>query len=222
MIDYDFLEKVCVYKNNKLTWLKDEIHPSVYLLKIGEDIYIGSSWNLKERILSWTRNFLHAQSLSDTLRVAFDENRSFIVYILERVIIGDIRVREQFYINLLHPSLNSYKTVGSLKSDYMENKIQNGFFHLRTAQHFEDYGINPSFAAKRMGMSSYEFNKQMQRPSHDFLYKVARILDISFLGFFTKEPYYTANMPQIINGKAYKLIEKTKCGAKFDLRKEDE
>lgn len=48
MFDYDLLEKCCVYKNNTLTWFTEEIHPVVYMLKIGEDNYIGSTWNIKK------------------------------------------------------------------------------------------------------------------------------------------------------------------------------
>lgn len=135
-----------------------------------------------------------------------DKSQSIIVYIMERIIIGDIRVREQFYINLINPTLNTLKTTNSTRLDFMEDHIQNGFFQLRTSECFKKHHINPKDIANKLGMSAYMFNMEMQFPSHDFLYKVARTLDIPFIDFFTNEPYHPQGTYNIINGKTVKLM----------------
>lgn len=128
MFDYDLLEKCCVYKNNTLTWFTEEVHPVVYMLKIGDDNYIGSTWNLKNMVNNYITALPKGEYNAKSVQNAYNRNQSIIVYIIERIIIGDIRVREQFYINLINPTLNTFKTTSTTKLDFMENHIQNGFF----------------------------------------------------------------------------------------------
>lgn len=208
MFDYDLLEKCCVYKNNTLTWFTEEVHPVVYMLKIGDDNYIGSTWNLKNRINNYITALPNGKYNAKSVQEAYDKNQSIIVYIMERIIIGDIRVREQFYINLINPTLNTLKTANSTRSDFMEDHIQNGFFQLRTNECFKKYHINPKDIAEKFGMSAYMFNKKMQFPNHDFLYKVARTLNIPFIAFFTNEAYSPQGTCCTIDGKIYEVTEK--------------
>lgn len=204
MFDYDLLEKCCVYKNNTLTWFTEEVHPVVYMLKIGDDNYIGSTWNLKNRVNNYITALPKGEYNAKSVQNAYNRNQSIIVYIIERIIIGDIRVREQFYINLINPTLNTFKTTSTTKLDFMENHIQNGFFQLRTNECLKQHHISPNTVAEKLGMSAYMFNKKMQYPTHDFLYKVARTMDIPFIDFFINEPYYPQGVYFKIDGKVYK------------------
>ena len=86
----------------------------------------------------------------------------------------------------------------------MENHIQNGFFQLRTNECLKQHHISPNTVAEKLGMSAYMFNKKMQYPTHDFLYKVARTMDIPFIDFFTNDPYYPQGVYFKIDGKVYK------------------
>lgn len=207
MFDYDFLETCCVYKNDTLTWLTEERTPIVYILKIGIENYVGSTWNIHDRINNYVTTLPKGNYAAKAVQDAYNKSNSFVCYILERIVIGDIRVREQFYINLIKPSLNTLKTASTAKSDLMENRIQDGYFHLRTSACLKEHNLSPKQVAEKLGMSAYLFNKKMQFPSHDFLYKVARTMEIPFLDFFTNEPYYPQGTSSIveIDGKTYIL-----------------
>lgn len=208
MFDYDLLEKCCVYKNNTLTWFTEEIHPVVYMLKIGEDNYIGSTWNIKNRINGYIATLPNGKYNAKSVQEAYNKSDAFICFIVERIVVGDIRVREQFYINLINPTLNTLKETSITKSDLMENHIQNGYFQLRTDECFKQHNIRPKEVADKLGISAYSFNKMMQFPSHDFLYKVARTMNIPFIDFFTNEPYYRQGVFWELDGKIYKATPK--------------
>lgn len=208
MFDYDFLETCCVYKNDTLTWITEERTPIVYILKIGTENYVGSTWNIHDRINNYVSTLPKGNYSAKAVQDAYSKANSFVCYILERIVIGDIRVREQFYINLIKPSLNALKTASTAKSDLMENRIQDGYFHLRTSACLKEYNLTPKQVAEKLGISAYLFNKKMQFPSHDFLYKVARTMEIPFLAFFTNEPYYPQGTSGTvkIEGKIYEFI----------------
>lgn len=207
MFDYDFLETCCVYKNGTLTWITDEHAPVVYILRIGEENYVGSTWDIRNRINNYITTLPKGNYNAKSVQDAYNKVNSFVCYILERIIIGDIRVREQFYINLIKPSLNTFKTASTTKADFMENRVQDGYFHLRTSACLKEYNLSPKYVAEKLGMSTYSFNKKMQFPSHDFLYKVARTMNIPFIAFFTNEPYHPQGTSSTIkiDGKTYAL-----------------
>lgn len=210
MFDYDLLEKCCVYKNNTLSWLTEEIHPVVYMLRIGNGNYIGSTYNIKNRITNYVNSLPYGKYKAKAIQEAYDKSPAIIVYIMERIVTGDIRVREQFYINLISPTLNTAKYVSSDTPAFIDEHIQNGYFRLRTQECLKEHDITTKAIAQKLGISTYQFNKTMQFPNHDFLYKVARIMDIPLIAFFTSEPYHPQGVYANIGGKTYKLRAKNK------------
>ena len=189
MFDYDLLDKIGVWKNGVLTWFTEEDFPVVYMLKIGEDNYIGSTWNIKNRINGYVTSLPNGKYQAKLVQSAYDKNDCIVIYLLERIIVGDLRRREQFYINLIHPTLNSQYNVGTNKSDFMENHVQNGLFLLRTNECLKEHNISPKRLADKLGISTFMLNKMLQRPSDDDLLKIARLLDIPFTDFFTKQSF---------------------------------
>lgn len=107
MIDFDTLEKVGEYKDGNLTWFVNKIENVVYLIRIGEDTYIGSSKNLHRRFSQHISSLRAGKHASPKMQNAFDHIDTFLIYILERP--QNIANREQYYIDKYKPSLNTAK-----------------------------------------------------------------------------------------------------------------
>lgn len=52
MIDYNKIEKVGEYKDGALSWFAGEERNVIYLIRIEENIYIGSTKDLRSRVLN--------------------------------------------------------------------------------------------------------------------------------------------------------------------------
>lgn len=125
MINYDKLEKVGEYRNGELNiWFKPVYGKDegvVYLLRFGNDYYIGSSSNVKKRIYSHIQSLRSGKHSSPLVQRAFNNTTSFEVYLLMRTYnrIQNMQMAEQGFILLLNPSLNGALPKGS-KNPFIE------------------------------------------------------------------------------------------------------
>ena len=77
-------------------------------------MYVGSTWNLRERIQQHY-NFLKLGKSLPKIQSAYDKSQSFSVYFIMRVKEGNKRdtlTAEHFVASLLRPELNSSKPRG--------------------------------------------------------------------------------------------------------------
>lgn len=96
------LEKIGESKEGHLLWLTEKERNIIFLICIGEDMYISSTADIHKLFVQDQKdivNILHKQSIL--------YHKPFFIYVLERgVDKGKLKVREQFYIDLINPNIN--------------------------------------------------------------------------------------------------------------------
>lgn len=87
--------------------------PAVYMLRnlVTDDVYIGSTVSLRNRIYDHRRRLVGHRSSSTNLQKAWDRigSESFFVEVIECPERGELAEHEQFWIDTLQPSLNSLR-----------------------------------------------------------------------------------------------------------------
>lgn len=79
MINYDKLEKVGDYKDGSLTWFTDKEENVVYLIRIGNDSYIGSTKNIRRRFAQYVADLTHDKYAAPRVQSAFNEIKTFAI-----------------------------------------------------------------------------------------------------------------------------------------------
>lgn len=92
----------------------------VYALQFGDDLYIGSSKNISQRIRSHFKALVNGTHTSKRVQNAYNREMGFKAYILMRCH-GRLCNAEQMMIRLLQPSLNTLLPNGNC--DYYNNII---------------------------------------------------------------------------------------------------
>lgn len=179
MINYDKLEKVCEYDGKgSPSWFTDDMANVIYIMKIGEESYIGSTKDLKGRVhthITDLKRCKHTKAVSE----AFSDVGSFTVYSLERINEPDaLRKREQFYIDLLSPSLNG--------TNASSDKVKKGRMRLRIREVCQMRGITQKELAERLGVSEVTLSRASNgNTSLQLLERIAEELSIEVYEIFT-------------------------------------
>lgn len=87
----------------------------VYAIDIDGQLYVGSTWNLRERIQQHY-SFLKLGKSLPKVQAAYDKVQSFSVYLIMRINEGDkceTLTAEHLVVSLLTPELNSSKPRGA-------------------------------------------------------------------------------------------------------------
>lgn len=114
-------------KNDEIVFLPFKYHREeydVYALQFGEELYIGSSRWVTNRIRIHYRELVTKKHPSKRMMDAYDKNKMFTAYLLMRCDKDSVRaseVAEQMFIRLLRPSINVYLPIG--KSEMWNEKI---------------------------------------------------------------------------------------------------
>lgn len=107
MIDVSKYEKIGEYRNGEMTWISQKKENIVYLIMFGNECYIGSSKNIRRRFSQYVPALTRGKYEAAKIQAAFDKNKSFDVYAIEYTDSDNLRKREEFYLEDIHPSLNT-------------------------------------------------------------------------------------------------------------------
>ena len=107
MIDVSKYEKIGEYRNGEMIWISPKNENMVYLISFGNEFYIGSSVNIRNRFQAFTSVLERGKCGSPKVQSAFDMNCAFDLYVIELTDRDNLRKREEFYINTINPSLNT-------------------------------------------------------------------------------------------------------------------
>lgn len=102
------MRKLLEFKDGEIIWnLGDEIG-IVYLLVIGDESYVGTTYQPRNRLNCHLGSLLKGKHQNPLIQNKFDEIGSFIVYLLEDCR-GNVNrfEREKYYIHKLQPRLNN-------------------------------------------------------------------------------------------------------------------
>lgn len=176
MIDYDKLEKVGEYKDGSLAWFADKEENVVYLIQIGEDAYIGSTEELYNRVLNHISLLKKNFHTSETMQAAFNEYKTFTVYILERVLANDnLKSHEQIYINTFLPKYNTATAYRELTSKYLDLESI-----------IKKQGLSKNILAETMGITISGLYTLLKNPTYKTLSKIADALGVGITDLFEK------------------------------------
>lgn len=118
MVDVSQYKKIAEFRDGSLHWLSDDIKNIVYIMVFGEDYYIGSTREIRRRFSQYVPALKHGKYHAKRLQTAFDRVGQFDVYKIEgRVPLRTLREREDYYLNLLKPTLNARLYADALISD---------------------------------------------------------------------------------------------------------
>lgn len=187
MINYDKLEKVGEYKDGSLTWFTDKEENVVYLIRIGDESYIGSTKNLRRRFSQYITDLSNNTYCSPTMQEQFNKTREFTIFIIERVIDNNLREQEQFHIDTLQPSLNT-KTTAYNGKDIPNPKRRENTELEKIRILCKQAGITQKELAERIGLSAVGLSKAINgNPTKDTLEKIASALNVRITELF-EEP----------------------------------
>lgn len=114
MIDVSKYEKVGEYRDGEMVWISQKNENIVYLISFGNEFYIGSAVNIRNRFQSFTSLLKRGKCKSPKVQSAFDVNSGFDLFAIECTDKDNLRKREEFYINTMLPSLNV-----RMRADYL-------------------------------------------------------------------------------------------------------
>lgn len=81
--------------------------PAIYMFVIGDSFYIGSSNNIGYRFLNHAQGMTTYNHSNNKVNRAYQIHQKCDFYIVEEIQVrGDLKKREQYYIDLLKPDLN--------------------------------------------------------------------------------------------------------------------
>jgi predicted GIY-YIG superfamily endonuclease len=144
---FENLNEIGVYRDNCLNWFTNKYENIVYLIKIGQETYIGSTTDVRRRFSQYVSDLNHGKYCSKQIQCIFDEEKEFRIYALEQTENSSkLKQREQFYIDKLSPSINSSKA-------YSWKTISCMDFELRL---LKEYGININSFCIKHGMSTLQ------------------------------------------------------------------
>lgn len=106
MIDVSSYEKIGEYRDGEMVWISQKNENIVYLISFGNEFYIGSTVNIRNRFQAFTSRLKRGKCGSPKVQSAFDVNSAFDLFAIECTDRDNLRKREEFYINSIHPSLN--------------------------------------------------------------------------------------------------------------------
>ena len=175
MIDVSKYEKVGEYRNGKMTWISQKRENIVYLIMFDDDYYIGSSENIRRRFNQYIPALTKGKYEVAKIQSAFDKKKEFNVFAIEYSSKENLREREHYYINNLHPSLNTQNTK---KYDIMNERI---------AKRIKERGMKLEDVASRLtnnrgtiGISQPSMSSLINgNPSYSRLKEIADILGIT-------------------------------------------
>ena len=107
MIDVSKYEKIGEYRDGKMSWLSTKKDNIVYLIMFGAESYVGSSKEIHRRFSQYVPALRRGKYEAEKVQNAFNLSKGFDVYALEFADRDSLRKREEFYINTMHPSLNT-------------------------------------------------------------------------------------------------------------------
>lgn len=107
MIDVSKYEKIGEYREGEMIWVSPKNENIVYVIMLGGESYIGSSINIRNRFQSFVSFLKRGLHRSKKVQSAFDKIGGFDLYAIEFSDKDHLREREEFYINTMHPSLNT-------------------------------------------------------------------------------------------------------------------
>lgn len=201
MIDYNKIEKVGEYKDGALSWFAGEERNAIYLIRIEENIYIGSTKNLRSRVLNHISILNKNFHSSYKMQSAFNSHKKFTVFLLERVLdLTQLKIREQYYIDYYVPNLNVIPA--STKVEY--NPIS-----ARIKEIMQEKGVSSVLLAEKIGVSKVTVsnlinNKTM--PSLKTMEDIANALEVPMWQLFAS--------PEEVGGNTFTC---PKCGARLKL-----
>lgn len=176
MINYDKLEKVGEYKDGSLTWFTDKESDVIYLIRIGDDAYIGSTEELYYRVLNHISLLKKDFHTSETMQGAFNKYKTFTVYILERVLSKtNLKSHEQEYINTFSPKYNTATAYRELTSKYLDIESI-----------IKKKGLSKNIIAEKMGITISGLYTLLKNPTYKTLSKIADALGVAVTDLFEK------------------------------------
>ena len=117
MVDVSKFEKIGEYRDGAMIWLSQKKEDVVYMIKFGEEIYVGSSHNIRRRFSQYVPALRRGKYEAVKIQNAFDKYKGFDLYAIEFTSFENLRDREEFYLNNLHPGLNT-RTFTQTSADY--------------------------------------------------------------------------------------------------------
>ena len=176
MIDVSKYEKVGEYHNEYMVWFSSKRENIVYLIKFGNEFYVGSSKNIRRRFSQYIATLNKGKYSAVKVQSAFNKNKSFEVFILEHTLKDNLEEREHYYINALCPSLNIQNTK---KYDNMNERIK---------KRIKTCGFTIEQVANKMGITKGGLSKALNgNPTIGTLRKVADVLQVPVTDFFRDE-----------------------------------
>lgn len=101
------MRKLLEYKDNEISWNLGKEIDIVYLLVIGDEFYVGTTYQPRNRLNCHLGSLLKGKHQNKLIQEKFNEIGSFTIYLLEDCKgIKNRYEREKYYIHKFKPSLN--------------------------------------------------------------------------------------------------------------------
>ena len=140
---------VCIWDEGSQVclWVLGEIPKSgIYMIRIGEDFYIGRSVDLENRIKNHYNGILHRGNLgSSKARKRFEEVRQLSIYIICEAAPSELDEKERYYIDTYKPTLN-------VQFSERRGKLR------RLCTDITEKNMDRLFWVKRYGLEGFEFS----------------------------------------------------------------
>lgn len=142
---------VCIWDEGcqDCIWIQREIPQSgIYMIRIGDDFYIGRSVNLKNRIMNHLSGILQRGNLgSSKARKQFEEIRQLSIYVICEAKPSELDEKEQYYIDTYKPTLN-------IQFRKREGKLR------RLCADITEKNMDRLFCAKQRGLDGFDFSSK--------------------------------------------------------------
>lgn len=209
-MNFDELERIGSYKDGRIEWSTNNRSPLVYLICFDSElIYIGSTTNLRRRFSQYIADLTHDKYDNLLMQEAFNRYEEFIIYCLEWVDVAfaSINLREQFFINIIAPSLN-IRAASSCK-EKIKRHISEGASSTkeRVKNLLKERGMTAKELASKMNISEGALSLSLSgNPTLSRLQEIAQALGVEVVDLFVS-PSNVLTCP--------------KCGAKLKLTQID-
>lgn len=117
-MNWDNYKAIAKFDKSGVSWVGLPPKSMVYSICFGNDTYIGSTKNIKNRIGLHFRELSDNRHYSAKMQDAFNSSVSFLVYCIEEVAEGNIKKREQVHINKIRPTLNKKRCFSLEEKNY--------------------------------------------------------------------------------------------------------
>ena len=115
---------------NLSEFISSDDEGDVYAIEFGENIYVGSSKNVKDRIYEHYRKLKSGKHEVSEMQSLYDKSQCFNAYVIFRCNERMRTIAERMIILLLRPSLN--KTLPSTTTDSFNDVLWNGDITIKT------------------------------------------------------------------------------------------